>query len=308
MSAQHRDDEGSTSEARGAALGWDRTLARDLVRRAARKAPPGLMERLEEEWLADLAARQNAIARIRFGLGCCWATRVIAHDFGLAAAATAGSASGQRLLVVHASLDFSRFSRRTTAMVAIVGFHAAIFYVYLVGCSHEPVAPQLHPLDTSFITPTKRLPQPARLPSPKLATAVAVDWLPRPQVRFDFPAEPRIIAHPPRVSGPPVPAPKPVSLVTGGPGADFPDTADYYPPMARRMTETGTAAVRVCVDSNGRLTANPAIFQSSGSPRIDQGALNLARAGSGHYRPTTENGRPVSACYAFRIRFQLDDQ
>jgi len=38
-------------------------VARWLVERAARSAPPPLVERLEEEWLADLAARQGLIAR-----------------------------------------------------------------------------------------------------------------------------------------------------------------------------------------------------------------------------------------------------
>ncbi|HYM29333.1 MAG TPA: hypothetical protein VET66_14380 [Steroidobacteraceae bacterium] len=38
---------------------------------------------------------------------------------------------------------------------------------------------------------------------------------------------------------------------------------------------------------------------------LDGGALALARAGSGHYRPATEDGRPVSACFPFRIRFEM---
>jgi hypothetical protein len=39
--------------------------------------------------------------------------------------------------------------------------------------------------------------------------------------------------------------------------------------------------------------------------RLDEGALKLAKAGSGHYRTTTENGRPVSFCYPLNVRFQL---
>jgi len=31
----------------------------------------------------------------------------------------------------------------------------------------------------------------------------------------------------------------------------------------------------------------------------------LARAGSGHYRATTEDGQPVNSCYPLGIRFQL---
>jgi TonB family protein len=94
----------------------------------------------------------------------------------------------------------------------------------------------------------------------------------------------------------------------GGPGAGFPNTEDYYPPAARRLGEVGTSVISVCVDPRGRLTAAPRIVASSGIGQIDEGALRLASAGSGHYRPTTENGRAVAACYAFRIRFQLEDQ
>jgi len=63
--------------------------------------------------------------------------------------------------------------------------------------------------------------------------------------------------------------------------------------------------VRVCVDDRGRLAAQPTIARSSGSARLDDGALKLARAGSGHYRSSTEDGRPVPSCYPFRITFAL---
>jgi hypothetical protein len=63
----------------------------------------------------------------------------------------------------------------------------------------------------------------------------------------------------------------------------------------------------VRVDTEGRLASEPVITTSTGIRRLDQGALNLAKAGSGHYPATTENGRPVSSCYPYRIRFRLDD-
>jgi TonB family protein len=96
-----------------------------------------------------------------------------------------------------------------------------------------------------------------------------------------------------------------VSRVLGGPGAGFPAMRDFYPPGSILAEETGAAAVRVCVDRNGRLTSDPLIVESSGYRRLDGGALALARAGSGHYRSTTEDGAPVSGCYAFRVRFEL---
>ena len=127
-----------------------------------------------------------------------------------------------------------------------------------------------------------------------------------------IPAEPNAstVTHLPQPNVGParLPPPRPISRVLGGPGAGFPDTGDYYPPEARRLGEAGSTIVSVCVDPRGRLTAAPTVVDSSGIRLIDEGAIRLAGAGSGHYRPTTENGQPVSSCYAFRISFRLEDQ
>ena len=76
--------------------GWVDGVVRSLIQRAAHRAPPALSQRLEEEWLADLTARRGVIPRLRFALGCSWATRVIAHELGVSsgAAATTGPGSG----------------------------------------------------------------------------------------------------------------------------------------------------------------------------------------------------------------------
>jgi TonB family protein len=106
---------------------------------------------------------------------------------------------------------------------------------------------------------------------------------------------------------PPTPRPS-LNRIVGGPGAGFPDTDDFYPDAARALGEQGVVTIHVCVDSAGRLSADPSVVVSSGSARLDQGALRLAQAGSGHYRATTEDGRPVSSCYPFRVRFHFKDR
>lgn len=289
---------------------WDQAAAQYLVSRAARKAPPDLVARLEEEWLADLMARRGAFSRIRFGLGCCWATRVIAHEFGSAAVAAASSASGQRLLVTYGGFDFSRLSRRTIALIVIVCVHVAVFYVYLTDFAGHAATVSPPDMSAAFLDQSRPAERPARLPPLRLAMTTRVS-VPKPNISLDVPLAPSTIAVTHSPVSPAVPTPpqasKPVHLVVGGPGAGFPTTEDYYPADARRLGETGAAAIRVCVDPSGRLTEDPTLFQSSGIPQLDQGALRLARAGSGHYRPSTENGQPVSACYAFRIKFQLED-
>jgi TonB family protein len=85
----------------------------------------------------------------------------------------------------------------------------------------------------------------------------------------------------------------------------FPNADDFYPQAARRLEEQGSVIVQVCVDPKGRLTSEPTTVQSSGNARLDGGALVLAKAGSGHYRATTEDGHAVGSCYAFRVVFTL---
>jgi len=99
-----------------------------------------------------------------------------------------------------------------------------------------------------------------------------------------------------------------VKRIGGGPGKGFPNTADYYPFDAIRSGTTGVSGVSVCVDEKGRLTAAPTLARTSGSTSLDAGALKLAKAGSGHYRATTEDGQPVSSCYEFLIRFDFKNQ
>jgi TonB family protein len=103
----------------------------------------------------------------------------------------------------------------------------------------------------------------------------------------------------------PPPSANVVNRVQGGPGIGFPSTDDFYPDASIRLEEKGLVTVQVCVDGRGRLTSEPTIVQSTGSSRLEEGALRLAKAGSGHYRATTEDGRPVDSCYPFRIRFDL---
>ena len=73
-----------------------------LIHCAARHAPHSFAQRLEEEWLAHLAERPSSMSRLRFAIGCCWATRVIAREHGPAAvpATSPATAAG------FASMDF----------------------------------------------------------------------------------------------------------------------------------------------------------------------------------------------------------
>jgi TonB family protein len=287
---------------------WVDEFARSVIQHAARGAPASLSERLEEEWLADFAERDGPLARLRFGVGCCWATRVIAHEYLEPKVAAAGSTTGSKVMTAYAQHDFSFLSRRTTAFVLIIGLHTVIIYGFATGLTHKVFAAISPPIITKMLDIPKVIDRPPELSQQPTFT--------QPKIFID-PTTPRIDEDksglqdvttqvvevpPPQVAILPA---KAVNRVLGGPGKAFPNTEDYYPPTQIRMGTTGIATVQVCTDEKGRLTAAPTLAQTSGSAGLDQGALKLAKAGSGHYRATMEDGRPVSSCYPFRIKFAM---
>lgn len=289
--------------------GWSEGLSRRLIQHAARNAPAALSERLEEEWLADLAGRRGAMARLRFGVGCCWATRVIAHEYSAPKVLATISATGNKVMNAYAQQDYSLFSRRTLAFVLIVGVHGVLILVLANGLAHGFVKVIPTGMQIGWV-PDAPKNQPPPLPPPPKFSPPQIH-IPPTEVPLTFPPEDAgiiqaVTAAQVEQLPPESPVPHTVSRVLGGPGKAFPNTEDFYPPDAIRDGVMGVATVRSCVDDKGRLTAAPTLAQTSGSASLDAGALRLAKAGSGHYRATTEDGRPVTSCYEFRIRFGLN--
>ena len=280
-----------------------------LIHHAARRAPPDLSDRLEEEWRADLAVRSSTSSRLRFALGCCWATRVIAREHSPTSIPVASPAMGPKVTLGYVRDESGIFARRSITFFLVAGLHIALFYGLMTGLAFRIIKVIPTSLQTRLLQPPREHTLPP-LPPPQL-TKPTFDT---PSPYFP-PAEGPIengdiIAGSPNVLSdrpdtPPVIPPHEVTLVQGGPGIGFPNTDDYYPSIAKRMEEQGVTTVHVCVGASGRLTSDPTIAQSSGSPRLDDGALLLAKAGSGHYRAATEDGRPVNLCYSFRVRFAL---
>jgi TonB family protein len=276
-----------------------------LIRRAAHRAPGSLSLRLEEEWRADWEVRTSALSRLRFAIGCCWATLVITHEYPRTkAAVTAGG------LVTLFDRNFAYFSQRSGMLFLIAALHAALFYGLMTTLSHtrETLPPPILENQTLKDVPREKVSVPQSLPRdwtitvPKPDAEVRSVLIPSEDVTTKV-GEKQIEPYSPP-SLPLIPT-HVIARVTGGPGTGFPDMADFYPSQSIRLGEQGISTVRVCVDHQGRLTSDPTTVQGSGSARLDQGALRLARAASGHYRASTEDGQPVDSCYPLGIRFQL---
>jgi len=279
-------------------------MASSLIRHAAHNTPPSLQARLEEEWMAEMAGRTGRIARLRLALGCWWAASVIAREWAVSgvAATTPGSRS---TAAAYAAPAPGFLSPRTAALILIACLHLALIYFLAIGLGNRTVAALPPPIGITVRKEPRTQQPPPPPPSVRLAR-LPIEVV-EPAIALSLPRDvgPAQVGPSDGSKEPPTAPPAKLDRIVGGPGKGFPATADYYPDASRRLGEQGAAAMQVCVDPRGRLTSEPTIIQSSGSARLDGSARTLARAGSGHYRPTTEDGQAVSACFAFRIRFEL---
>jgi protein TonB len=216
---------------------------------------------------------------------------------------------GPKVTLGYASDESGIFARRSITFFLVAGLHIALFYGLMTGLAFRIIKEIPISFQVPLLQPPKERALPP-LPPPQLAKPI-IEIPPPYFPPTEGPIESGvIIAGPPNVLSDrsetaPVIPPHEVIRVQGGPGNGFPNTDDYYPSIAKRMEEQGVSTVRVCVGANGRLTSDPTIAQTSGSPRLDDGALLLAKAGSGHYRAATEDGRAVNSCYSYRVRFAL---
>jgi protein TonB len=195
-------------------------------------------------------------------------------------------------------------SPRVTALAGIVALHVLVAYLLLTAfvqapaahappslefVSLEPPPPPATPTPPIQPGPTTKPPTPREIPIPP------VDFT--PPVPPDVSAPPGTVVPPQQLTGPTVR--EPIRVL----GRHWlPSSEAYYPPRLIREGVQGSSLVRVCVDEAGRLSGAPVLERSSGSAGLDEGALNVARAG--RYARAVRGDTPVANCYLFRIVFK----
>ncbi len=205
--------------------------------------------------------------------------------------------------------DSTILTRRAFVFVAIVALHVFILWAFASGLARRAIETIAPPLQTDIVEEVQKRDEPPPPPPPQMERPPVE--VPPPEVSIDLPQETTSTAiqdvtnQPVSRAPPPPPPPKPVNRVQARPGRGFPNTEDYYPPAAKRLGEEGTVTVHVCVGPNGKITEDPTVSKTSGNARLDDGALKLAKAGSGHYTPGTEDGQPATTCTQFNIKFEL---
>jgi hypothetical protein len=108
-------------------------IAQRVIGYAARRVPGPLSERLEEEWLADLATRRGPILRLGFAIGCGWAANMIAHECAVPAHSAMSSPVGRAHFIRFPEDDFPFVTGGAVAFVLIVSLFTSTFYGLAVG-------------------------------------------------------------------------------------------------------------------------------------------------------------------------------
>ena len=192
---------------------------------------------------------------------------------------------------------------RMTALAGIVALHVLIAYLLLTALVQRPSAEA--PADITVTSIDTYHPPP--VPTPPLQPGPTTRARPTP-IPVPEPLVPPTPSHedsaPDGTVVPPGPAspspPEPIRVL----GKHWlPNSAGYYSPVLIREGVEGDSTVRVCVDEAGHLSGAPVVERSSGDARLDQGAVNVARAG--RYARAVRGDTPVANCYLFRIVFKV---
>jgi len=208
-------------------------------------------------------------------------------------------------MAAYLEQDSGFFTRRGMVLVAIILLHLFIFWALATGLAKRAVEMIAPPIQTVIETETHKEAPPPPPPPPTFE---------RPPV--EIPPTDTIVEMPVAQTTTAIsnittqhvapPAPKAPGVKTNPKiGKGFPNSEDFYPAASKRLGEEGAPTVKVCIGAGGKLTEPPTIAQSSGSARLDEGALNLVKAGARYITPGTEDGKPIDSCFEFRIKFQM---
>jgi protein TonB len=204
--------------------------------------------------------------------------------------------------------DTSFFSGRAIFFIAIVLVHIALIYLFESGLATRIIKHVDPPLETNIVQDVKQRDAPPPPPPPKMERPPVE--VPPPDVVINLPSEPTTTAitntTTQHVDTPP-PAPKAADVRTRA-ALDVkhsPPTDDYYPPTSRRMNETGSVTIDVCLDDGGKMAGDPKVAKTSGSSRLDEAAVRWGA--HARFIQGTLNGKPVAGCTAFLVTFKLTD-
>ena len=215
--------------------------------------------------------------------------------------------------ITHAANPYATYAPRLSlcAVTLIAAMHAGIL-VLLTTMDVVPMPTSVSTLMVDILRPelpvdrTPELPKPTPVEAkPRRQTAPVPQQMLAAQTNSPAAfSETTIVRDPPPPTLPDLPAPPaPATISQPRFAADYlSNPAPAYPPLSRRMGEEGQVVLRVHVETSGR-PSQIEVRKSSGSPRLDQAALDAVW----HWRfvPAKRGEEALAAWVLVPITFHL---
>src|ERR1700726_760609 len=163
-------------------------------------------------------------------------------------------------------------TRRGVVLLAIIGLHIFIAWALATGLARRALEVIAPPIQTDIVEEVKTQKEPPPPPPPEFQKPPVE--VPPPDVTIDMPVEApatTAITAVAATAHPPAPPVHVGSHKAPTVAKNFPASEEYYPAASKRL--------------------------------LDEGALNLAKAG--RYIAGMDDGKPIDACFDFRIKFQM---
>lgn len=183
------------------------------------------------------------------------------------------------------------------AFVALI--HAGLLYVLwnmgVIDAIIHPKPPD--PFHVSIYEPPKPRVEPTKPPRP-----TPVDrrvYVPPP----DDPADQETDQGQTIVATREPPPPQMPPTITSARGIMSTHTIPDYPPISRRLNETGTVTLHLVISDTGTIT-DVTVERSSGHERLDAAAVAWVKA-HWRYQPAVQNGQPVASTADAQVKFEL---
>src|SRR5512139_1609420 len=207
-------------------------------------------------------------------------------------------------------------TEHAAGLALVLALHAAVLHA-LWSARVIPPPAEAVTLFVSFIDPTPAPPRPSVIPPPKLPKRETPP--PVKPVHYHLAAKAPVVSPNEAVEPLPPPAPViapsppeppaqpkltgPVTLASELAVACPERNPPVYPPLARRLGETGKVVLRVELDETGRVSTAQ-VVDSSGSSRLDAAALAAVR--TWHCEPAQRDGQAVRSVAMQPFKFTLE--
>ncbi|MDE1172262.1 MAG: energy transducer TonB [Parvibaculaceae bacterium] len=205
----------------------------------------------------------------------------------------------------------ARSAKKLAGLGIVLVLHVGLFYALANGLAQSVVQIISTPVQVKILDAPevkKELPPPPppaiKAPPPPFVAAPEINInLPPPTPRAITQVQSEVRATP---TAPVKPAPVVQAVAPTAPRSDpsHKNAQPEYPPAARRFGEEGRVVMRLYILPNGSV-GQAEIVRSSGSDRLDQAALDEAKA-SWRFLPATQDGKPVAAWLQAAVVFKLE--